>query len=108
MLLGPGMFKEILLGHPALIPQSLELVGINAMTFAFEFLLKQSRKGEIHIVAAKQNVLAHGNSLERQVTAFVGDGDQAEVCGSSTDVADQHKIAHLNALTPAVPLAFKP
>src|SRR6516162_3527988 len=100
------MFKEIFLCRTALIPESLQLVGFDAMTLRFELLLKQSGQGQIHVVTAKQNVFADGNAFERQVAVFVSDGDQAEVRSSSADVADQHEIADLDAPAPAVALTL--
>ena len=102
------MFKEIFLGRAALIPESLELIGIDALTFAFQLPLKHSRNGEIHVVAAKQNVFANRHPFERQVAVFVGDGDQAEIRGSSTDVAHQHEVTHFDSPAPALPLALQP
>src|SRR6516225_2456340 len=102
------MLKEIFLRRAALIPESLQLVVIDAVTLSFELLLKQSGQGEIHVVAAKQNVFADGNAFERQVAAFVSNGDQAEVRSSSPDITDQHEIADLDAFAPAVALTLEP
>ena len=53
----------------------------------------QPGQGEIEIVAAQQQVLAHGGAREVDQVAFARDADQAEVAGAAADVADQHDLA---------------
>ena len=67
LLLALGMLKQMFLGGAALVPESLQLIGVDVMAFGFQALLQQAREREIHVVAAQQDVLADGNALQRQV-----------------------------------------
>ena len=48
---------------------------------------------QVHIVAAEQDVLADADAFEFELAVDVGDGDQAEIGGSATDVADEDDVA---------------
>ena len=53
----------------------------------------QPGQREIEIVAAQQQVLAHGGAREVDQVAFARHADQAEIAGAAADVADQHDLA---------------
>ncbi len=62
-------------------------------------------QGEVHVVAAEQDVLADGLAGQDQVAVLLGDGDQGEVGGAAADVADQEAVADLHLLPPRRPPA---
>ena len=55
--------EEPLLADPALVPELLELPRVDAVAGALELLLQPSRERQIHVVAAQQDVLAHGDAV---------------------------------------------
>src|SRR4029077_1152420 len=65
LLLALGMFEQMLFRGAALVPQDLQLIGIDAMAFGFEFLLQQSGERKVHVVAAQQDMLTNRNTLQR-------------------------------------------
>ena len=65
-------------------------------------------QGEVHVVAAEQDVLADGQAGQGEVAALVGHGDQGEVGRPAADVADEEEVADLDLLPPAVALRGEP
>ena len=65
-------------------------------------------QGEVHVVAAEQDVLADGQPREGQVAPLVGHGDQGEVGRPAADVADQDDVADLHLLPPLLALGGEP
>jgi 2-oxoglutarate dehydrogenase complex dehydrogenase (E1) component-like enzyme len=51
--------KQRLFGNSALMPERVELQGAEACAARLETLLQHAREGEVHVVAAEQNVVAH-------------------------------------------------
>ena len=100
--------KSRSLADPALVPELLELPRVDAVAGALELLLQPSRERQIHVVAAQQDVLAHGDAAQRERAALLADRDEAEVGGAAAHVAHQHQVAHLHALAPGVALRGEP
>ena len=100
--------EQRLLRHPALVPQRLQLPGVDAMTIQLEPLLNQPREREIHVVAAEQNVIANRHALEREIALVLTDENQAEVRGAAADVADEHEIADAQPPPPRLAGAVDP
>ena len=65
-------------------------------------------QGEVHVVAAEQDVLADGQPGQGEVAPLVGHGDQGEVGRAAADVADQEDVADLDLLPPLVALRGEP
>ena len=54
-------------------------------------------QGQVHVVAAQQDVLADGQARQREVARVVVDGDQREVGRAAADVAhEQDDVAGLD------------
>ena len=85
--------EERFLREPRLVPQPVQLPGVDSVPLLLEPLLQHARQREIHVVAAEQDVLADGDALEAQLAVLLGHGDQAEVGRAAADVADEHEIA---------------
>ncbi len=62
-------------------------------------------QGEVHVVAAEQDVLADGEAVEGEVAVLLADADQGEVGGAAADVADEDDVADLHSLPPGVAVA---
>ena len=106
VLLGVG--EEGLLGRSAGVPERNTLHGIEP----FHPLRQRGGhgigQGEVHVVAAEQDVLADGQPGQGEVAPLVGHRDQGEVGRPAADVADQDDIADLHLLPPLVALRREP
>ncbi len=65
-------------------------------------------QGQVHVVAADQQVIAHGHAAQHQFAAFFGHGHQREVGRAAAHVADQQRIAQLQGPPPAVAAVGQP
>ena len=86
--------EQPLLGQAALLPERMQLHGVQLGSFGGELLLEMPGQRQIDIVAAQQNVFAHGHALERQFSGLLGHRDQREIRGAAADVDHQNQIAH--------------
>src|SRR6185295_7577779 len=59
-------------------------------------------EGEVHVVAAEEDVIADGDALELEIAARVLDGDEGEVGGAAAHVADEDDVARAQLLAPAI------
>ena len=57
--------EERFLREPRLVPQPVQLPGVDSVPLLLEPRLQHAREREIHVVAAEQDVLADGHALER-------------------------------------------
>ena len=108
LFLGLGIrIQQLFFGHAAVVPQGLELAAVEARALFGQALRNRAGQRQVDVVAAQQNVLAHGHAVERQFAPALGDRDQREVGGAAADIHHQDQIAHLHALAP-VGVAFDP
>ena len=103
----PGAGEERFLGGAALLPERMELHGIELGSTLEELLFGEAGGGEIHVVAAKKEVVTHGDAFELELAGALGDGDEGEVGGAAADVNDQDEIAGFDLFAP-VRVAFDP
>ncbi len=57
---------------------------------------------QVHVVAAEENVIADRDARQNKLAGLLGHGDQRQVGGTAADVADQHRVADLDLVAPAV------
>ncbi len=100
-------FKQAFLGQAALLPERVQLHGVQLCALSGELLLEMPRQREIDIVSTQQDVLAHGDAVQLQIAGLLGNSDQGEVGGATADVDHQNEIAYLNALAP-IGMALNP
>ena len=108
MLRAIRLGEQRFLRDPALVPERLQLPGVDAVAVQFEPLLDEPRQREIHVVAAEQDVIANRDALEREVAVVLADENQAEVGGAAADVAHQHEVADAKLPPPRVAGAVDP
>jgi len=60
------------------------------------------RQGEIHVVAADQQMIAHRDSLENQFAALFGHADQREIGRAAADIAHQERVVDGKQTTPTL------
>jgi hypothetical protein len=80
--------------------QRVHLPAVDLFAARLELLANAVGEGEIHVVAAEQDVIAHRNAHQLEGAARFDRRDRGEVGGASTDVDDQNDIAHLDFLAP--------
>ena len=66
------------------------------------------REREVHVVAAEQEVVAHGDARQLERPALVGHRDQAEVGGAAADVAHERDVADPHELAPVLGVGLEP
>ncbi len=95
-------FQELFLGQAAVRPQCLVLPAIDARAFFSQTMRHHSGQGQVHVVAAQQDMFAHGHAVERQFAVRFGYRDEGEVGGAAADIHNQNQVAHLHPLAPVV------
>ena len=65
-------------------------------------------QGQVHVVAAQQDVVADRHAGQHQLARLLADGDQRQVGGAAAHVADQHHVADLDLLAPLVVAGVDP
>ena len=108
LLLRLGRFEELFLRDAALMPQAVQLPGIDAVARGFKALLQNARQRQVHVVAAQQDVVPNGDAFQRQFAVLFGNHNEAEIRGAAADVAHQHQVADLDSAAPVITLAFQP
>ena len=64
------------------------------------------RQGQVHVVAAEQDVLADGDAGQLQCAVLLGDRDQRQVRGAAADIDDEDDVADLDLVAPAALLSL--
>ena len=100
--------QERFLGVAAGVPQGDRLPGIELGPLFGEAGGDEVGQGQVHVVAADQEVISHGHAAEDQFAAFLGHGHQREVGRAAAHVADQQRIAQLQGPPPAVAAIGQP
>ena len=90
------------------MPEAWHLAGVELGPLGGELLGGGVGQGQVHVVAAEQDVVADRNPRQRQVAGLLADGDEAEVGGAAADVADQHHVADFHLLAPLVVAGVDP
>ncbi len=103
-----GSANSVSFATRRLVPQRLQLPGVDAVSLLLEPLLHQARERQIHVVAAEQDVIANRDALEREIAVVLADQDQAEVGRAAADVAHEHEIAGAQLPPPAIAGAVDP
>ena len=91
-----------------LADQGVPGLGLELVFFRSEPRLDVMRQGEIHVVAAEEQVVANGDAMEADgalgvTLRFVpADLDQAEIGRAAADVADQDALPGLDVSIPVV------
>src|SRR5690242_13885767 len=85
----------------------MKLQRVDARAFLRQFPGDEPGQREIHIVAAKKDVLAYSHAFERQLALLLRYGDEREVRGAAADIEDQNQVAQFHLLAP-VPVTLDP
>ena len=85
--------EQALLGLAAAQAEAAKLPLVELGTLAGEPFAHPVGEGQVHVVAAEQDVIADRDALQGEPAALLADRDQAEVGGAAADVADQHQVA---------------
>ena len=102
-MLGPiRVGEQRFLRRPALVPQRVQLPGIDAVPVALEPLLHQARQRQIHVVAAEEDVIADGDALEREIAVVFGNENEAEIRRAAADIAGEHQVTDTQLPAPGV------
>lgn len=103
-----AMTQQGFLGRPATVGQTLQLPGIELDTLLRQLGSDRVCQGQIHVVAAQQNMLADRHPHQFQGTVAFGHGNQRKVGGTAAQVDHQDDIAKLDLLAPPFPSGQHP
>src|SRR6185436_9041116 len=74
-----------------------------------QLVLQVLRQGEVHIVAAQQQMVADGHAVELYLPLFAtADANQREIGRAATNVADENLLAWADELVPVVLMFVNP
>ncbi len=100
--------QQRFLGVAAGVPQGDRLPGVELGSLFGKAAGDEMGQGQVHVVAADQQVISHGHAAQHQFAAFLGHGHQREVGRAAAHVADQQRIAQLQGPPPAVAAIGQP
>ncbi len=85
----------------------MQLHGIELSAFGCKLLLEMPSQRQIHVVAAKQNVLANRDAVQLKLAGLFSDRNEGEIGGAAADVGYQDEVPHVNAIAP-IRMPFDP
>jgi hypothetical protein len=77
-----------------------ELPGVQRFARRLQLGPQRIGQGQIHVVAAQENMFADADAFQFQAARDICDSDQAEIGCPAADVADQDDIAVSNQVAP--------
>ena len=89
--------QQPLFGRSGLCPQACPLVHRELLP---QPPFHQVGQGQVHVVAAQHQVVAHGHPLKAGPGLFLNRGNQRKVCGATAHVAHQNGLAGPQLLLP--------
>ncbi len=95
-----GVAEEDFLSGAAGVDEGEKLPVVDVFAFGFEFGADGVGEGEIHVVAAEEEMVADADAVELEVAAGFADGDEAEVDGAAADVANEDDLAGFYLFAP--------
>ncbi len=103
-----GVAQQLFLGQAAGIGERAHLPGVELFAFGGQAARDAVGQGQVHVVAAEQDVFAHGHAVQLQVAGVFGDGNEREVAGAAAHIDDEDHVAHLHLLAPVARTAGDP
>ena len=100
--------KEFFLRLAATVAEQLHLADVELDRAGGEALGDDEGELPVHVVAAEQHMVADGDARQDEPAGLLADRDEAEVAGAAAHVADQHHVADLHLLAPALALPVEP
>ena len=94
---GPSGRQQRFLGRAAGMPQGDRLPGVELHALFGEPAGDVMGQGQVHVVAAHQQVIADGDPPQDQFALLLGGADQRQVGRAAADVADQQRVADAKA-----------
>ena len=89
------------LGLPALVAQGFPSVGAQGFPSFSEPHFQAAGQGEIHVVAAENEMVAHGDAFEPGAAFAFAEGDEGEVRGAAAHVADEYQVVGPDVVAPS-------
>jgi len=105
---GPVGAQQRLFRRAAGVPQRNRLPWIQFDALVAERLRRLISQRQVHVVAANQQMVAHGLALQDQFPFFLGDFDQRKIRRPAADVTDQQHVVQFQRATPAVAQRIEP
>ena len=106
LLLRSGL-EQLLLGDAALLPERVELQGVELGALLASCWLTVWASARSMLSPPSRMCSPTATRSRRELAVLFGDGDQGEVGGAAADVDDQDQVADLDLLAP-IGMAFDP
>jgi hypothetical protein len=90
------------------VPEADQLRRVEPPAVCFEPLLQHASKGEIHVVAAEQDVIADRNPFQRELAGLLRHGNEREIGRAAADIADEDQVADAHLPPPPFALCRHP
>ncbi len=103
-----GIGEDALLGDAGGVGERGHLPAVDLLALGDELLPDDVGEGEVHVVAAEQDVIADGHAGQLQGAVLLERGDGREIGGAAADVDDQDDVADLDLLAPSVAVPLDP
>ena len=97
-----GGGQQCLLGRSARVPQGDRLPGIELDALFGETAGHVMGQGQVHVVAAHEQVIADRDPPQHQLALLLGGADERQIGRAAADVADQQRVAHGEPPPPAL------
>jgi len=103
-----GIREQALLRRPALAHEPVEALRVELAAPRQQTRLDLARQGEVDVVAAEEEVLAHGHALEPELAAARAGGDERQVGRAAPDVDDEDERLRRHARAPVALVRREP
>ncbi len=94
--------EQFLFGLSACVDEARLLPAVDRLALSLELLPNHVRQGEIHVVAAEQDMVAHCDSNEIEGPVLFDRSDRGEVGCPAADVDDENDVTRAHLLAPSI------
>ncbi len=84
------------------MPEGNRLPGVELEALLGELARHVIGQGQVHVVAADQKVVAHGQPLQHEVARFLGHAHERQIGRTAAHVAHQKLVAELQLAPPTI------
>ena len=103
-----GVAEQGFLGHAAGVGEGAGLPRVEGGALAGELARHAVGEGQVHVVAAEEDVLADRDPVQLEVAVALQHGDQRQVGGAAADVHHQDDVALLHLFAPLAGAVLDP
>ena len=103
-----GIAEQVFFGAAASVGERAHLPRVKLLALGRQLAGHHMGQRQVHVVAAQQNMFAHGDAVQFQLAALLQHRNQRKVAGAAAHVDDQDDVAGLDLFAPAPAAALNP